>query len=54
MKLTNNELKSIVAGTSISYSLINSFLKGVNTFIDIGRYLGSSIRRLIEGSICSV
>ena len=52
MKLTNTELKSIVAGASVSSSLINSILRGVNVFVDIGRYLGSSIRRIISKEIC--
>ena len=52
MKLTNNELKMVIAGATISSSLINSFFKGVNALLDIGRYLGSSIRRITEKSIC--
>ena len=52
MKLTNMELKSIVAGAGISTSLMNSIIRGINVFVDIGRYLGSSIRRLISKEIC--
>ena len=52
MKLTNNELKAIVAGASITSSLLNSIVKGINAFMDIGRYLGSSIRRFSSKAIC--
>lgn len=52
MKLNDKELKIIIAGASISGTLINSIVKGVNSFLDIGRYFGSSIRRLIGGNIC--
>lgn len=52
MKLNDKELKVIVAGAGISGTLINSIVKGVNSFLDIGRYFGSSIRRLIGGNIC--
>lgn len=53
MKLKNNELKMIKAGAGISGTLINSLIKGFNSFMDVGRYLGSSIRRLIGHNICS-
>ena len=53
MKLTNTELKTIIAGATVSSSLINSILRGINIFMDVGRYLGSSIRRLISKEICS-
>lgn len=52
MKLNKNELKEIKAGAALSSSLINSLIKGFNSFMDIGRYLGSSIRRLIGGNAC--
>ena len=44
MKLTNDELKMIKAGAGISASFLNSIIKGFNSFMDIGRYLGSSRR----------
>lgn len=52
MKLTNKELKMIIGGASITGTLINSLIKGFNAFLDIGRYFGSSIRRLIGKSAC--
>ncbi len=52
MKLTNNELKRIKGGAGMSATLMNALLKGVQTVMDAGRYLGSSIRRLIGGNHC--
>ncbi len=52
MKLSNTELKNIKAGATISATLINSLIKGINSFLDIGRYLGSSIRRMVSGNTC--
>ena len=54
MKLSNLEAKSIVAGTSITGTLVNSLIKGIDTFMDVGRYLGSSIRRLFGGKVCKL
>ena len=54
MRLSNSELKAIVGGAAISSSLINSLLKGANIFMDMGRYLGSSVRRIIEKRMCSL
>lgn len=54
MKLNNKELKLIVGGASITGTLINSLIKGFNSFLDIGRYLGSSLRRIIGKSYCSI
>ena len=50
--LKKKELKQIKGGASISASMINSFIRGINSFMDIGRYLGSSIRRFVGGSSC--
>ncbi len=52
MKLSNKELKCVKAGAAISSTLINSLIKGINSFLDIGRYLGSSIRRMVSGNSC--
>lgn len=54
MQLTNNELKEIKAGTAISGTLINALVRGINIFIDAGRYLGSSIRRFAGNKSCGM
>lgn len=51
--ITNKkQLKSIKAGASFSSTMINSLVRGFNSFLDIGRYFGSSIRRVFTGSLC--
>ena len=54
MKLNKKELKKIKAGAAISSALINSIVRGINSFMDVGRYLGSSIRRFVGGNICQL
>ncbi len=52
--LEDEELKSIQGGTDISASFITAIVRGVNAFLDIGRSLGTVIRRLASGNVCSV
>ena len=52
MKLTVKEMKVIKGGAGISSSIINALVRGVNSIMDVGRYLGSGIRRLIEKETC--
>jgi hypothetical protein len=54
MKLSNKEAKMIIGGAGITGTLLNSLIKGFNTLMDIGRYLGSSLRRLIGGRSCPI
>lgn len=54
MKLNNKELKQIVAGKGLTGTLINSLTKGFDSFLDIGRYFGSSLRRIIGGNLCNL
>ena len=51
-KLTTEELHSI-SGGGISATLINSITKGINVFLDLGRTVGSGLRRIISGKMCS-
>ncbi len=50
MKLETKELQQIVGGTSATY--INAIVRGVNAILDIGRSLGSAIRRVVNGNLC--
>lgn len=51
-KLTKRNLLEVSAGIKITASLIASIAKGVNSFVDLGRSLGSAIRRITSGNIC--
>ena len=53
-ELSVKEKKEIYAGAGITATLINSVMKGINIFTDLGRYFGSSIRRIIENNLCNL
>ena len=51
-ELTNKEAKMYYAGGTISAALFNALSRGINVFTDLGRYLGSSLRRLFGNNLC--
>lgn len=51
-ELNKNEMVKISAGGSISGTLMNAIWNGVKAFVDVGRYAGSAIRRLIDRNVC--
>lgn len=52
--LEKKELLQIVGGINITGSLINAIHRGISVIIDVGRSLGSAIRRAIGGSMCPI
>ena len=54
MKLNTNELTTIQGGMNITGTLINSFTSGINTVLNLGRSVGSAVRRITEGNICKI
>ena len=53
MKIKNEELMQIVGG-AISASMIYTIIRGINSFLDLGRSVGTAIRRIQSGRICSL
>ena len=53
-KIEDNVLYEIEGGTSISGTLINAFVDGINTIMDVGRSFGSAIRRIVSGNLCEL
>ena len=51
MKLKDNEL-ILVAGGAINSQLINAFVRLVTSVVEIGRMIGSSIRRVVSKNYC--
>lgn len=51
IELKNEQLNTIKGG-AISGSLINAFVRGIEAILDLGRSLGSAIRRIQSKSIC--
>lgn len=50
-KLTKQELLNLQAG-GISGAMISSFVRGINALLDLGRSLGTAIRRVSGRNIC--
>lgn len=52
-ELENKELLNIEGGAfSLTAAFLNAAARALSTFMDIGKSLGSSIRRAFNGSIC--
>lgn len=54
MLLSNVELAEVTAGVNLSGSLISAFTRGITVLLDLGRSLGSSIRRVTRGRLCPI
>lgn len=52
IELKNDELMTIKGGFSISGSLLNSFSSLIKSILEVGRGIGSSIRRVEENKVC--
>ena len=52
-KIDNNELRKINGG-GISASFITSIVRAVTAVLDLGRSVGTAIRRVQTGSICQL
>lgn len=54
MQLSNKELYRIFGGASgITATLLNSIIRGFSFIFDLGKSIGSSLRRGIDGKTCS-
>lgn len=52
--MEKNELLQIVGGINITGAFLNYLVKGINTFMDLGRSVGSAIRRAFGGKLCPI
>ncbi len=50
-KLNKNQMKNIKA-TGLNGTILNAILRGANIFIDVGRNMGSSVRRFVSKNLC--
>lgn len=53
MILNSEELLKIIGG-EINSSFINAIARGVSIFLELGRTIGSAIRRSVSGKTCSL
>ena len=51
-ELNNKELMNIEGGGSVTATFLNSVSRAISTILDLGRSLGSAIRRTVNNSIC--
>lgn len=51
-ELSVKEEKKYYGGGGISSTILNALSKSVNVFTDLGRYLGSSFRRIFSSNLC--
>lgn len=52
--LNDNELLNIIGGATWSAAFFSSVARAIDTVMNVGRSLGSAIRRLTNGSMCSI
>ena len=52
--LMNKEELEKIRGGSINGTLINAFVRGLNSFLDLGRSLGTALRMISAGSFCKL
>ena len=51
--LNKNELLEVSGGAStISGAFITSIIKGISSIFDLGKSLGTAVRRIMEKNIC--
>ena len=51
MEIYKQQLLQIYGG-GISGTLLNSIVRGINALLDLGRSLGTAIRRIGNNSVC--
>lgn len=54
IELKKEDLVCIDGGVNISGTLISALSKGVSTLLDMGRSLGTAIRRIGSNNLCSM
>lgn len=50
--MKNSEQLKQIEGGAIAASYITALVRGVNTIIELGRSLGTAIRRIQTGKLC--
>ena len=52
IELNNKELMEIEGGAGFTAAFLNSASRAISTLMELGRNLGSGIRRVINGNVC--
>ena len=54
MEKLNKEQLLKITGGGISATLLNALARGIDVFLDVGRSIGSAVRRIISGNKCVI
>ena len=55
VELKKEELLSISGGANLlTAAFLNSISRAITTLVDLGRSLGTSIRRSLDGKVCKI
>ena len=54
MKILKKEELKVINGGGISASLLTAAVRAVTSLLELGRSLGTAIRRISSGSVCSL
>lgn len=52
--MSDYELYNIVGGASFSAAFLSAIIRGINSLLEMGRSVGTAIRRVRTGSMCSM
>ena len=52
--LNEAELLKIIGGINITASFLSAIVRGIDTIYEIGKAVGSALRRVQSGKICPV
>lgn len=50
--MKNEELVMVYGGAGLSAAVINAIIRGVTFSLEVGRYIGSAIRRITKKKYC--
>lgn len=51
-ELNDKKMVQIIGGINITGAFINSLVRGIDVLLDLGRSIGSAIRRAKDHSLC--
>ena len=51
-RVNKEEMKSVLGGWDFNASFLSALIRGVNSFMDVGRSIGSAFRRIYERKVC--
>ena len=52
-ELTNDVMLQIQGGASITGTFLNSLIRGISSLLELGRSVGTAIRRIGSHQLCS-